>query len=149
MNEADRKRRASDNSRTQFAILFLGAALAGLLITVVVLTLDVRNYTDQNRDNAIASCEQANESRQILVKNYRQEVVRLQLSRAAEWADIAELRRLGVSDRALERHADNARGYTKNIAQKRRTIRDTLEAVADTAIEPGSPIKDCEQANPK
>lgn len=146
------------------AVLLVGAILAVLLVVTLGLsnsakiasddakraTHDVRLIAEQNRTNAITSCEAANIAREGDIKNLLDDIDRLQRSRVAEWADVAGLRRSLITDDVwIQAHVDAARGYTKNIAQKRAAIRTKLESVEPYAIEEGSPIKNCEAVNPK
>lgn len=122
----------------------IGAAVAVLLIVVLFVSLHnsetANNTADQANDTAhalvrqqgavlelqrslhraaILTCERGNESRVVNIENLED--------------DIQTYREIGASERA--------------IARKQGTIADTIAAQAPVAVEPGSPVVDCEAAS--
>ena len=131
------------------SVLAVGVAIAFLVIVVLNFTDEVKEYADQNRANAIVACEQANAARQADINNLRGDIERLEGTAAAEQADIEGLQRSGVSDlRWINAHRRNLVGIERNIVQKEEAIRAKLKSIEPFAVAPGSPLKDCDRANP-
>lgn len=131
------------------AVLALFAAIAFGAIVTLDFTDEVKDYGRQNRANAILTCEQGNQNRVADIENLRGDIARLKGYVAAEQADIAGLQRSGVSDAAwINAHGRNLVGIERNIVQKQNAIKDKLASIEPFAVAPGSPVKDCERANP-
>lgn len=146
------RRRSSDRAagRTTFAIFFLGASLALLLVVVLAFTNRVKDYEAQNRANSIAACIRGNETRVADVKDLRGDVARLRAQVKAEDADIAGLLRSPVQDaRWVAAHADTKDALTRGISQKQKAVRDKLAAVEELADGEDPAVVDCERAYPE
>lgn len=132
------------------AVLAVGAALAFLIYVVIDYTAEVKGYAEQNRQNAITTCQQGNESRTADVKNMKGEIKFLKATAEAERADIAGLLRAGVSDPVwIEAHGRKLVETNKRIVEIQDSIDAKIEAIEPYNKSPGSPVKDCNRANPK
>lgn len=131
------------------AVLTLFAAVSFGVIVMLDFTDEVKRYGEQNRVNAIISCQRANENRAADIENLRGDIERLEGTARAERADIAGLRAMGVTDLEwIGAHGENLVGIERNIAQKEKAIQRKIASIEPFAAEPGSSQKDCEKANP-
>lgn len=104
----------------------------GLAATVLAL----HQIQARQHEEALSTCERGNESRLATIRNYRHDRAQLQLYQEIFY---------GLPPGALREHAVTL--TAESILAKTRTIKHTIHAQAEVAIEPGSPIVDCEEAN--
>ena len=131
------------------AVLALFAAIGFGVIVMLNLANEVKGYSTQNRDNAVATCQQGNVNRKADLQNLRGDIKRLRGTAAAERADLAGLRRSGVTDPEwLGAHQTNLDGIVFNIGQKERAIRRKLASIEPYSAREGTAFKDCQAANP-
>lgn len=134
----------------RLSVLIVGLVLAGLLIVVLDFTSRVKEAAEQNRVNSIVACYSANQGRQADIVDLTSDLVLLRASALELEADIAGLRvRVPEGTEWLAAKRASLEATRAAIALKRRSIDDQLAAVAEYAVRPGSPLKDCQKAFPE
>lgn len=139
-------KRLHEDTRARLSVLFVGLVLAGLLLVVLDFTSRVKEY----RESALEACYSSNQSRQADVVNLTSDLVLLKASALELHADIAGLS-TWVPDGTewLASKRASLKATRAAIALKRHSIDDQLAAVAEYAVRPGSPLKDCQKAFPE
>ncbi len=139
-------KRLHEDTRARLSVLFVGLVLAGLLLVVLDFTSRVKEY----RESALEACYSSNQSRQADVVNLTSDLVLLKASALELHADIAGLStRVPDDTEWLASKRASLEATRAAIALKRRSIDDQLAAVAEYAVRPGSPLKDCQKAFPE
>lgn len=153
------------------AVLAVGAGLMALLVVTLVLSNNAKNasedaqhavaevsrLTEQNRTNAIATCEAGNVSRQASVRGQRADVKNLLADIDGIQADIDGLERFGIGNEGgqdsdldwVSSKYEQIEDKREAVRSKREAINGQLDSIASVAVAPNSPIKNCEAANPK
>lgn len=133
----------------RLAVLALFAAVAFAVIVTLDFTNEVKGYGEQNRANAIISCQQANANRKADIQNLSGDIRRLRGTAKAERADLAGLRRSGVTDPEwLGAHQINLDGIERNIREKQHAIDRKIASIEPFSAREGTAFKDCQAANP-
>jgi hypothetical protein len=94
---------------------------------------------------AFDTCERGNESREVNVGNLRNDVHTLVTTLALWEAALATSGTGEAPPEVVAAFNGYLDGLRLGIQHKRRTIRRTIETQAPVAIEPGSPVDDCQR----
>lgn len=162
--EYDRKRGVAHRSRLSGLLgIFLVIALIVIGLLVVENTNETTHIARSSARTAHETCERSNESRVAGIVEKRQAVRTLEKSVKVTRRTL-HLWRVAIAEAPPAELAKNPLaplltsyvgglseeldGLTDELKAKREGIRATIEAQADVAIKPGSPIVDCEMAAP-
>lgn len=99
----------------------------------------------QQIEGAYASCERGNETREVNVANLRGDVHTLKTTLALWEAAIATSGTAETPPKVLDAFNSYLDGLRSGITRKQTAVQQTIEAQTEVAIEPGSPVDDCEK----
>lgn len=144
--------------RDRVAPAVAALVLIGTLIIVSLFVDDVRNLSEQNRENNLDACERGNVQRVADIQNLRADIAVLESDIKSIRSDRAGLIRLAVliPSPQLEGHEDWILAKENELDRerialdfKRGTVHQKLAAISTVAIRPGSPVTDCARAYPE